>query len=207
MSLHTFPPRLAPQILCPSMLLLQKSRYFCDSSSHYAKDLFFHLTAKEFHGLALLMGWSRCTTKTTQKNYFLLESQHNKNNSTLSCNPPSTSHRWLAEQVLLFAFLYRETYLRVKNLRLKGTSISPNEKYARKIAFLDNMKWGGGGMERNSSLWEAYQQGSFSAFARIWMEDIYPFFAQKAHIVFPFPQQPLASTKPKAMQKLSESYP
>lgn len=121
MSLHTFPPRLTPQILCPAMLPLQESRYFCDSNSHYTKDLFFYLTAEEFRGLAQFMGWSRRATKNTQRNHFLLESQQNKSNPTLLCNPLSTSHRWLAEQVLVFAFLCKETCLWVKILRkIKG---------------------------------------------------------------------------------------
>lgn len=49
---------------------------------------FSYVKAKKFNFLALFMGWSRCTRKTTQRNYFLLESQHYPSNSTLLCNPP-----------------------------------------------------------------------------------------------------------------------
>lgn len=102
---------------------------------------FSYMKAKKFHVLALFMGWSTRTTKTTQRNDFHLENQHNQSNSTLSYNPPSTSYRWLAEQVLLFVILYTETCLWMKILRIKGDlNQSKWETHAKKPAFLDNIK-------------------------------------------------------------------
>jgi len=103
---------------------------------------FSYTIAKKRHFLALFMGWSRCTRKTTHRNNFLLESQHNQINSTVSCSPPPLPHTDDLQSKFCYLPFFTQRCLRVKVLRrIKGDlNQSKWETRAKKTAFLDSIK-------------------------------------------------------------------
>lgn len=122
-----------------------------------------YIKAKKFHFLALFMGRSRCTRKTTQRNHFLLESQHNSSNSTLSCNPPLPYTDDLQSKFCYLPFFTQRCVCRWKSWGgLKGTKISPNGKHVpKKLPSLTISNREEEVMDRKNSLRERPATGFF----------------------------------------------